>query len=453
MRILLIKPTIGRPDQGRYVDEGRMEPLQLGLLAGLTPPGHEVVLADDRFETIPYDGGWDLAALTVESFTARRAYEIATALHRRGIPVVMGGMHVTLLPEEALDYADAIITGDAETVWAEMLADLAAGRLKRRYDAAANPQPQLGVAVDRAVFAGKPYLPITLLQFSRGCPHACTYCAISCYFHRHHYTRPIAEVVAEIRAQRRRLLFFVDDNITANRRALKELCRALIPLRVRWVSQGSMDMLDDPELMELIVASGCLGFVIGFESLTASSLAEMRKSPNRRPYDEVVEHLRRLGLQTWAAFTIGHDGDDLASIRRTCDWAIRQKFTFAAFNILMPYPGTELYHRLEAEGRLLYDGRWWLHPDYRFNHAAFVPAQMTADELTAIGFECRSRFSAPGAIWSRFLEPRTNLRSPYRALTYWLYNPLFRREVFRKQGLHFGIEDRDLEPFGSKETP
>ena len=455
MHITFIKPNIGRPDHGLYVDEGRMEPLQIGVLAGLTPLEHQVAFYDDRMEPIPYDEPTDAVAITVESFTARRAYEIATAYHQRGVPVILGGMHITLLPEEAASYCDAIVTGDAESVWLEVLQDLARGTLQRHY----HGQPAVGQLggspVRRELFADKGYLPITLLQFSRGCHFACEFCAISSYFCQRHYTRPVHEVVEEIQAQMRKLLFFVDDNIAADKDALKELCEALIPLKVRWVSQGSMDMLDDPELMRLLVRSGCLGFVIGFESLNEDNLRAMRKAPNRRRegsaatghYAEVIEELRSYGLQTWAAFTIGHDHDTVDSIRATADFAIRSKFTFSAYNVLMPYPGTPLYRRLEAEGRLLYEGKWWTHPDYRFNHAAFVPQQMTPEELTAVGFDCRKRFNSLGSIASRFLEPRTNLRTPYRALTYLLYNPLFRKEVHKKQGLHFGLKDTEMIPW------
>jgi radical SAM superfamily enzyme YgiQ (UPF0313 family) len=148
--------------------------------------------------------------------------------------------------------------------------------------------------------------------------------------------------------------------------------------------------------------------------------------------------LRDHGLQTWAAFTMGHDADTADSIRRTVDWAIEKKFAFAAYNILMPYPGTPFYDQLRAEGRLLYDGRWWLHPEYRFNHAAFVPRGMTPDELTEACYRARTRFNSPSSILRRFLDLKTHLRTPRKALTYWAYTPLFRKEVRKKHGMRFG---------------
>ena len=248
-------------------------------------------------------------------------------------------------------------------------------------------------------------------------------------------------MVAEIEAAGERTWFFVDDNLAADHGALKELLRALVPLRLRWVSQVSVEHALDPELLELFEASGCLGNVIGFESLDPGSLRDARKAPNLSAsagYVEEIAALRAHHLQTWAALVLGLDHDTVASLEATCDWAIEQRFAFAAFNVLMPYPGTELYARLAAEGRLLYDGRWWLHPDYRFNHAAFRPARMSADELTEVAWRCRRRWSSVGSIVRRALDPATHLASLERFAVYCAYNPLFRREAFKKQGMRLG---------------
>lgn len=447
MRLTLIKPNMGRCGQNIYIDEGRMEPLQLGILAALTPPQVEVKLYDDRCEPIPYEEPTDLAAITVETFTAKRAYEIAAQYRARGVPVVLGGMHPTLLPSEAAQYADSVILGDAEPVWAQVIADAARGKLAPRYQGGPQEFPQQGIMARRDLFWGKGYLPITLLQFSRGCKYGCTFCASSAYFHKRHFCRRVEEVVAEIQSQRRKLLFFVDDNIVADFDKAKQLFRALIPLRVRWVSQGSLDMLEDPELMQLMVQSGCLGLVIGFESIKQESLLAMHKAANQKRswdrYRHAVSELRAWGLQTWAAFTVGHDADTIESIHETCQFALENKFCFAAFNILMPYPGTPLYQQLAQEGRLLYDGKWWLHPEYRFNYAAFQPKNMTPGQLTETAFWCRRRFNSPSSIIWRALEPHTNLRTPYRFMTYLLYNPLFRKEVFKKQGMQLGVDRKE----------
>lgn len=309
MNLTLIKPNMGMMGDKKYIDEGRMEPLQLGVLAGLTPPEVSVRLIDDRMEAIDYDLATDLVALTVETFTAKRSYQIARQYRRRGVPVVLGGMHVSLIPEEAKAQADAIVIGDAESVWPEVLRDAKTNRLQPVYHGRFQAKPQAGVMTRRDLFHDKGYLPISLMQFSRGCPHHCHFCASSSYFGARQAVRDVAEVIAEIKSQPRKLIFFVDDNLVADFSAAKELFRALIPLKIKWVSQGSIDMLQDHEVMELMVKSGCLGLVIGFESINPESLKGMNKQTNQhlsRAYQEQIEDLRRYGLQTWAAFTIGH---------------------------------------------------------------------------------------------------------------------------------------------------
>ncbi len=443
MHLTLIKPNIGRLEHSLYVDEGRMEPLQLGVLAALTPPDVDISLWDDRLEAVPYDEPTDLVAITVETYTARRAYEIAAEYRARGVPVILGGMQPTLIPEEVQPHADSIFIGDAETKWHTVIDDARRGELQRRYDAPVGP-PQTGVMTRRDLFAGKGYLPITLMQFSRGCRFACHFCAVSTFFDKGHYTRCVEEVVQEIQGlPRKQIIFFVDDNILSDIEAAKELCRALIPLKVHWVSQGSIDMTQDRELMGLLVESGCVGMVVGFESISKESLRWMRKSPNFiggfDGYQRQVEVIRDYGIQLWAAFTLGHDYDTKKSIAETLAWAKANRFPLAAFNILVPYPKTPLYQTLAAQNRLLYDGRWWLHPDYRFNYASFVPKNMTPDELTEATWQCRAEYNSLGFLIRRAFDLKTNLRTLYKLSVYLRYGPIFRKEVFKKQGMRFGL--------------
>ena len=458
MRITFIMPNLGCLEDGAYIDEGSMEPLPLAVLAGLTPPDVECVLYDDRIEPVPFDEATDLVAISVEIFTARRSYEIAAEYRARGIPVIMGGFHPTLSPDECLEHADAVFLGDAESLWARVVEDARRGALRRVYRAPPGPAQAGGVLPRRDLFRGKKYLPISLVQFSRGCRFACNFCAISSYFGARHFVRRTREVLDEIASQDRRLVFFVDDNFLSNHEAAKAFLRELIPLRIRWVSQASIDMTSDPELMALLAESGCLGNVIGFESLNAANLRAMGKGPAMRlngrganatgwdRYDGPVEILRQHHLQTWAAFTLGHDQDTAESIRETCDFAIAKRFCFAAFNILMPYPSTPLYDRLSAAGRLLFDGKWWLHPQWRFNHAAFRPARMSPEELTEACWQARSRWNRPASVLHRFLDPRTHLSSLARAYTFWAYNPLYARENFKKQGMRMGYYLDSIHP-------
>lgn len=443
MKITFIKPNIGRREHSLYVDHGRMEPLMLGVLAGLTPPDVEVCLYDDRMEPIPYDDATDLVAITVETYTARRSYEIANEYRQRGVPVILGGMHVTLLPEEACLYADSIFLGDAETLWPQVVEHARQGKLQKRYDGPAGIAQIGGTLPRRDLFKGKGYLPMALMQYSRGCRFACSFCAVSQYFDKKHYIRRIDEVLKEIEEQERKFIFFVDDNIASDQRALKALCQELIPLKIRWFSQASLDVTKDRELMKLMADSGCVGNVTGFESITRASLRESKKSPNLpgfSNYENEVRTLREFGMQTWAAFTLGYDHDTYDSIMATMEFALENRFTFAAYNILMPYPNTPLYRKLAQEGRLLYDGKWWLHPEYRFNSAAFVPAQMTADELTAACHEARKKYNTIPSLLYRFSDIKTNLRTLWSVAAYWKYTTLFRREVYQKHGMRFGLK-------------
>jgi radical SAM superfamily enzyme YgiQ (UPF0313 family) len=443
MKLTLIKPNIGRREHSLYVDHGRMEPLMLGVLAALTPPDVEVTLHDDRMESVPFDTPTDLAAITVETYTARRAYEIAAEYRARGVPVILGGMHVTLLPEEAAEHADSIFIGDAETLWPQVIADARAERLLARYQAPPGVAQMPDILPRRDIFQGKGYLPVSLMQFSRGCRFACHFCAVSQYFGRQYHLRGIDEVVREIVEQKLRFVFFVDDNIASDPGGLKALCRELIPLRIHWVSQASLDAARDPELMRLLADSGCIGNVIGFESITADSLRDAKKSPNLpsfTDYQREIDALRAHGMQTWASFTLGYDHDTRESILATECFARRQRFTFGAFNILMPYPNTPLYRKLAQENRLLYDGKWWLHPAYRFNHAAFTPQRMSAEELTDACHEARVRFNSLPSLAYRFSDLQTNMRTIWRMAMYWRYTLLFRREVYQKHAMRFGLK-------------
>lgn len=429
MKLLLVKPGFGDIDEGYRLNDGRMEPLQLGIIAALTPPDIEVVLVDDRLEKIPFETSVDLVAITVDSITARRAYAISKRFRERGIPVILGGIHVTLLPEEASMHADAIVLGDAESAWGGLMRDFRAGKLARLY-AGTFGEPQAGVIPRRDIFKGKGYLPISLIQFSRGCPFTCTFCAVARYFGSTHHCRKVEDVVREITHQDLRMVLFTDDNLTANRAMAKELCAALKPLRIRWASQTSIDVVQDPELLELMAESGCIGQLIGFDSTNPMSLRWMRKYPNLREYghyEKAVECLRQFGFQVWASFMIGNDFDSRECIEETVRFAIESRFTLAFFHLLVPYPGTALYEELENAGRLLFGGKWWLHPNFRYNTATFLPRQMTPQELGEITVWANREFYSTRSIVSRMFDWETNLRTLMKCMMYVRFNLLIRK--------------------------
>jgi radical SAM superfamily enzyme YgiQ (UPF0313 family) len=307
--------------------------------------------------------------------------------------------------------------------------------------------PQQGILPRRDIFRGKGYIPTSLIQFTRGCKFECNFCATSAYFKKNHYTRDIDEVLKEVDQCQHSILFFVDDSFASNPERAKAFLKRLIPKKIHWVGQMSIDVANDRELVRLMQQSGCLGFVVGFEAIYYDSLKIMNKLPNMvdfKNYEPQIKVLQDHGFQLWAAFTVGHDGDTAQSIEDTIDFAIKNKFTFAAFNVLMPYPNTPLYRQLEEENRLLYDNAWWLHRDYRFNCAAFKPRHMTADQLTQWGHKARTQFNSVSSIWKRIFCSRTNMRNLFRLGLYMRYNMLFRKEVYNKQGLRLGIFDKVL---------
>ena len=439
MKILLIEPAWHKAIMKEHI---QFPPLGLAMVAAATPPEHEIRLLDENLDALEIDDPVDLVGITAMTCQAMRAYEIAAEYRLRGVPVILGGMHVTLIPEEAAEHADSILLGDAETVWTNIVDDARKRKLQPRYEG----KPGVGqinrVLPRRDLFKGKGYLPLTLMQYVRGCRFACSFCAVSQYFDKKHYHRAIDDVLREIEAQDRKFIFFIDDNIASDHKALAELCHALIPMKLHWVSQASLDVTRNLPLMKLLERAGNWGNVTGFESITPQSLRDARKSPNLprfSHYKEEVRVLREHGMQSWAAFTLGYDHDTPESIAATVDFALESRFTLAAYNILMPYPNTPLYRQLEKEGRLLWNGKWWLHPQYRFNHAAFVPRLMTPEELTDACHAARTRFNSFPSLLHRFADVKTHLRSAARVAGFWKYTLLFKKEIPKKHGMRFGL--------------
>lgn len=446
MHITLIVPNFGSREGYPVMAAARMEPLALAILAGLTPPGHSFRVFDERLEEIDFSAPTDLVGITVDSFGARRAYQIADRYRAQGVKVVLGGFHVSLLPDEAAAHADCVVVGEAEETWPRVVEDASAGRMAARYDAPGRPA-LAGIFPRRDILAGKPYLPVSLVQFNRGCPYVCDFCSVSTFYARSQNQRPVADVVKDIQSQQRKFVLIVDDNIIGVPEAAKELFRALIPLKIRWVSQASIDIARDPELIELARKSGCLGLIVGLESLNPDNLNLMRKRWTTKDGDvrDALAIIRRHGIMVYATFVFGYDHDTSEVFDHTVDFALQQRFLLANFNHLMPFPGTALDTRLRKEGRLLYDP-WWLHPDYRFGHAAYQPGLLSPEELTDGCMKARARFASFSGILQRATDLRANLRSPFHAWIYLLANRVSRHDVFSKQGIVLGRPEPGLAP-------
>jgi radical SAM superfamily enzyme YgiQ (UPF0313 family) len=438
MKVSLVQPAIGRRPGRAYLRTWQMEPLTLATLSALTPPGVEVELVDDRLEAISYGKPTDLVAMSVETYTARRAYQIASEYRRRGVPVVMGGFHPTLCADEVSEYADAVVVGSAEPVWERLLEDCARGRLEQFYRGSGCPARK-GLRPDRSIFAGKRYLPVGLVEAGRGCRYQCEFCAIGAYYRGGSHWRPIGDVVSEMVevARTRRLIFLVDDNIAADRERAKEFFRELDGRGVRWVGQCSIDAARDEEFLELLARSGCAGVLIGFESLDPNTLRSMNKNFNvAAGYDEALRNLARHRIRIYGTFVFGYGADTPESFDRAVEFATRGGFYIAAFNHVVPFPGTPLYRRLEREGRLLYE-RWWLDDDYRFNDVAFRPESMSAAELRERCLAARRKFySLPGILRRAF--GRANRSDARMFWNFFPINILHRHEIGRRDGHPLG---------------
>jgi len=418
-----------------------MEPLAIATLKALTPDFIKCVFYDDRLESIPYQDPTDLVAINVETYTARRAYQIAAEYKKRAVPVVMGGFHPTLMPAEVEQYCDAVVVGEAENLWQQVLKDAASDKLKKRYQA--KTQPVLGgVIPDRSIYAGKKYIDLTLIETARGCRFSCEFCSISHFYKSSYRARPINEIIEEIKFTGAKRIFFTDDNIAVDKGRTEEFLNALIPLRIRWVGQVSIDITRDERMLSLLKQSGCSGVLIGFESLNTNNLHAMGKNVNKVDFDysKAVERLRSFGMSVYGTFVFGYDEDTEKSFAQTLLFAKQSKLFFAAFNHLVPFPGTPLYSRLGDEGRLRYDS-WWLSEKYKFGELAFNPQKLTAQQITDLCFKHRRLFYHPLSVFKRGVDFKANCKNLFMAALFFYQNFATRRDVERRQFLPLGIND------------
>jgi len=438
MRLTLIHPAIGHRAGERYIRSWQMEPLPIAALCGLTPREVELAFHDDRMEAIPFDAPTDAVAIPVETYTAARAYQIASEYRRRKVPVIMGGFHATLMPDEVARHAEAVVVGEAESVWPTVIDDLRRGRLQARYDGQRLPMEH--ARIDRRLFAGKRYLPIGLIESGRGCKFPCEFCAVQTFYGRTYRTRPAADVIAEVAALKheKKLFFFVDDNFAGDLKAGRDLLPALAPLGVRWITQMSINAAHDEAFLHALHRAGCRGVLIGFESLDENNLRLMNKRFNTMQggYRRALANLRRHGIAVYGTFVFGYDHDTPTAFDEAVDFATEERMYIAAFNHLTPFPGTPLYARLAHEGRLRYDA-WWLDPAYRYNTLPFVPRAMAPDAVTAGCVAARRRFYA----WPNILRrSRSHARDGFMFRNYFLINAMHRNEIGQRDGYPLGDE-------------
>ncbi len=430
--------TLIRPNMGNYRSNDALPPLAMAILAARTPKEVKVTFYDDRVEVIPEADTPDLVALSVETFTARRAYEIAEGYRKRGITVVMGGYHPTLMADEVLQYADAIVIGDAEGSWERILEDFQQGKLQRRYSGG-NSNALDDYRMDRTIFSGKKYVPVELVQYSRGCRFTCEFCSIDAFYHHQVRVRPIDSVIEEIKGlDRKKLLFFVDDNLFSSRKELDQLLDAMVPLKIRWSCQISIDVAKDDALLDRLRASGCIFVLIGFESLSEENLKQMGKSWNKvsGEYKKIVDKFHQRGMAVYGTFVFGYDYDTPELIEQSVQFAMEAKLEIANFNPLTPTPGSGLYNRLLKEGRMISE-KWWQDEMFRYGDPIFEPKLMSPEVFAEQCFEAKKRFYAWNSIFKRVFLSKTKF-SLFRFVMVLLANVVSRKEIYQKQNRTLG---------------
>jgi len=424
LKLLLVMPKSGRSHWGGVSKSGKAGFARLGLttLAALTPDDWEVEILDARVTPMNYAVDVDLVGVTGLTSEIPSSYEIADGFRAAGVTVVMGGVHVSALPEEALEHSDAVVIGEAERVWAGLLDDFRNGVLKKRYKGKLCDMKNMAVPrrdlLDRSMYA----TGFNTLQATRGCPFACEYCAVTAFFGNKFRVRPSGEVIEEIKGLKTKEFMFMDDNIVGRPAFAKELFEKLIPLNLKWGSQASITLAKNKELLELFARSGGRYAFIGFESLSQKNLARMNKGWNSaESYKESIKKIHKAGINVVASFVFGLDEDDASVFQNTYDFIVENHISSAQFHILTPLPGTKTYRQLEEEGRI-FDRDWGR---YHTGEVVFRPKGMTPEELLNGYHGIYHKFySVKGVL-------RRSLRSPHDILRRFAVNMSYRRKALK----------------------
>ena len=410
-RLLLISPSSEKLGWERRF---QLPPYALLLVAGATPDTWEVVLEDEHTGPLPGLSGFDLVGMTVMTRQAPRAYELARDFRERGVPVVLGGIHPTVLPQEALQHADAVVVGEAEPVWPQLLSDLESGHLAPVYEA---PEPEgdlLRIPVARRrLLEGRSYLTTQVLHASRGCPYDCPFCTVTPYFGRRSRYRPAEDVLEEIGTFRKDFVMFLDDNLLADPARAVPILRGLAECGKKWATQTTLKFGEDPDLLSLVARSGCLGVFVGVEGVAGESSA-LAKGRVRSPKTDVVKRIQDAGILVEVSFIFGFDDQDEGAFDEAVAFVESCKPCASTFHILTPYPGTAFFKQFESEGRLRHKD--WAR--YDGTEVVFTPKQMTPERLYRRWAEARKAVHT----WPSIL--RRVAANPHHRFTNLAYNAL-----------------------------
>ncbi len=419
MKLLLIAPASGK---WRHIGRApvfngrtfRFSLLSLLTVAAETPPEIKVQIVDEQIEVIPWDAPVDLVGITCMTAAAPRAYEIAARFRERGVPVVLGGMHPTLCPEEAIRHADAVVAGDVEGLWPTVIAEVCAGRSRGIYRNTSPPSLEGLKRPPRNLLHGRGYATVDTVQATRGCPHGCDFCSVTAFHQRQHRQRPVPEVVEEIRALSGRFFVFCDDNLVADPNYARQLFEALRPLKKRWITQATIELAQDEGLLRAAADGGCIGVFVGLETFSRENLDTVQKRCNRvEKYREAIRRFHHYGIGVEAGIVVGfpHDGPDV--FERTLQLLDEVQVDVVLPSIFTPLPGTPRFKVMEDK---ILDHNW---AHYDFDHAVFEPAGMSAEALEAGQAWLTREFYRPWRIcrrvWRHLFRPRAWACLPYLA--------------------------------------
>ena len=433
-KLLLVNPVNDRDLSLSTVVPIRVPPLGLGCVAALTPPDWDVRIVDENIEEPSLEDA-DLVGITAFTSNAPRAYEVAAQQRAKGATTVMGGVHASMLPDEAIEFVDSVVMGEAESAWPQVLSDFESKSLKRLYRGR-NVSLDNHVRHRAGLFRSEKYRVKSFVETARGCPMDCEFCSVTALHGRTYRQRPVDDVLEELEGTRSREVLFVDDNILGYGREAEERAARLFQgmidrgLDKRWACQVGIDFANRAEVMTLARKAGCMAVFIGFESLNEESLQSMHKVRNLKvgigKYTEVIDRIRCQGILVSGAFVFGNDGDREDVFEKTTEFILRSGMDGVQLSILTPLPGTRLYARLRDEGRLLrtrYPGDW---RHYGFTEAVFRPKHMTTAQLEEGVTRVYKDVSSIGRSLGRAIGSAVRRRSLYAGTSLYLYNRGYR---------------------------
>ncbi len=433
MNIKLIKPDerIAKNDSSAMTF--KIKQLNLPLLAAYTPSKYNVKIVDESFEKDHYEDDVDVVGITVMTQLASRAYKVADTYRKRGVKVIMGGIHASALPEEALEHADSVVIGEGEGVWPKVLLDAEKGDLKKRYQAEekitldGRPLPRYDLYPKTSL---RSYTPFAYgVETSRGCPYDCDFCSVGLIMGHKYRVRPVNDVIKEIEKNEDPNIFFVDDNLSLNRKKGRELFSRMIPLKRRWVGEGGVSLAEDRELLRLMRRSGCQALLIGFESVQKKTQQSMLKIKNLKiDYKEAMKRFHGEGISILGAFVFGFDHEDKDIFEKTYEFALKNHIELAQLRPMVPYPGTRLYQRLLKENRL-FSNKWWLEKG-KPRVPLFQPKNMSEEEFSEGMRKLGKYFYSRSAIIKRFFGIKPWKRSAANFQLYFGANLAFRKRYY-----------------------